>query len=978
MTILDAFAGSYGMFFRLRSGRVAGRKPAHGVLAAVVLACSAFICPTAELAGQTAETQASIPVLRLNARQVLVDVVVTGRRGKPVTGLHKEDFQVFEDGSSQAISSFEEHTGTQSPEGEQSQPGTSDPNLFTNVPQVSSNGSLLILLLDSLNTPEADQSRVRGAMLKYLQGLPPGRQIAIFTLGSELRCIHGFTGDASVLTALVKGSRDGVQVAASPLLASKQQSVADKTAVAQIADSGHGSAQDGFGNFSDHVASFQQTQASLLESGRKLTTLEAFLDLAHYLSGIPGRKSVAWFSGSFPHVVYSASEATDFFKAQRDYSEKAKATEAALEAARVAIYPIAAGGLDTGSFFQGDTQLTSHKPMDAQQETHDSLAADGKVRNDAQASMDEVAQATGGVAIYNTNDLSGAVERVADEGSHYYTLFYTPTSTAAATQYRKIVVKLASSHDKLAYTRGYYVKPGTAVSGAEATPADDPLASYLRPEALDSTQIPLDLKVALAGAPDKKVTLQGSGRAGAGCVDESQTLDQKFSCYTVRFNVRAGGLQFDSSQDGLHLDSLELRLLVFDKNGKTLNGITSKVNLKLDDARYRYVLAHGTHLELEIGVPKDGVSLRGGVYDRNSGYAGTLKIALASVVNDEPAAAVSKVAVKPSATPAKMAVPEVAKASSVDPLAESAGIINAREDAVAVALPQPAVEAVPVEPEIPVGKSAAAARFWTLPPGEVNRLLSSSLGDNSERYARLRADFTKFGCTGSHLSEEREKKPGQNLICLLPGTESRTIVVTAHYEHRENEAADAQDWNSAILLVRLYKALQAEQRHYSFVFVALGDDAGEKQFLSSLGSADLQSLVAVVALDVRAPGQLDYVLSQAVPHASMQGLVTDDEALRAKAIRNGEETKKILASTLTRSAQINRLGPPLAVEASRGVANSQLVRHSTYIPSILIYTAGKPRDVVGAGSVPQGAGSAGIFDVLGAYLCGLDTNLATQ
>ena len=941
-----------------------------------LLACCAFNPLLPQLPAQTAESQAAVPVLKLNARQVLVDVVVTGKHGKPATGLHKEDFQVFEDGSARPVSSFEEHGSTPSPEEASLPLGSAEPNVFTNLPQVTANGSLLILLLDSLNTPEADQSRVRGAMLKYLRHVTPGRPIAIFTLGTELRCIQGFTGDASVLRALAEDRRGGLPVAGSPLLASKQQGVTDKNTLAMISDAGHGSGSDGFGNLADHVASFQNAEGTLLESDRKLTTLEAFLDLAHYLSGIPGRKSVAWFSGSFPHLMWNASEALEPFKAQRDYPEKAKATEDALAAARVAIYPISAGGLDTGSFYDTDTQLTSHKPMDAQQEARDSLAADGKVRNESQASMDSLAQATGGQAIYNTNDLNSALERVADDGSHYYTLFFTPGSTASATEYRKIDVKVAGGHYKLAYNHGYYAKETVAAVPAAAKPGDDPLRPYLRPGAMDSTQLPLDLRVTVVAASDQKKALQGNRGSGVGCSSENQTVVQPVTCYAVRFSVGARRLQFQDAADGSHQDALLLELLVADKNGKMLNGITSKVNLKLDDARYNYILAHGSHLELRIGVPKDGVSLRGGVYDRNSGYAGTLQVALARVVS-EPAASVMTEAATPASSPAASASSAVLTTEAAsnkqiaphDALAEAA-TINAAEDAVTV--PLPTVENSPaVAEKIPEMKSASAT-FWTLSPDEVGRMLALAPGEGTARYTRLRNYFTKYGCTGNHVSPAlTPSQPEGNLVCMLPGNDTRTIVVTAHFDRRPTDAGDTENWSSATMLVRLYKALQAQQRHFSYVFVALHDETGEKQFLQSLASADLRSLVAVVALDLRTPGTLHYQVSQA-EQQGISGIATEDQVLRSRAIRQGEATKATLASTLAKAAQVNKLPQPVQLEAARAVLNTQMFRRETYIPSILIYSQASAHENMGQ-QAPDG-----LFNLLATFLCGLDVNLASR
>lgn len=51
----------------------------------------------------------SIPprgAIRVSTHLVLVDVVVTDKQGKPITGLRREDFEVEENGKGQKISTF--------------------------------------------------------------------------------------------------------------------------------------------------------------------------------------------------------------------------------------------------------------------------------------------------------------------------------------------------------------------------------------------------------------------------------------------------------------------------------------------------------------------------------------------------------------------------------------------------------------------------------------------------------------------------------------------------------------------------------------------------------------------------------------------------------------------------------------------------------------------------------------------------------
>ena len=47
--------------------------------------------------------QVPAPTIRVSTHLVLVDVVVTDKQGKPITGLHPEDFEVEENGKAQKV-----------------------------------------------------------------------------------------------------------------------------------------------------------------------------------------------------------------------------------------------------------------------------------------------------------------------------------------------------------------------------------------------------------------------------------------------------------------------------------------------------------------------------------------------------------------------------------------------------------------------------------------------------------------------------------------------------------------------------------------------------------------------------------------------------------------------------------------------------------------------------------------------------------
>jgi hypothetical protein len=57
------------------------------------------------------DSGSAVTTVQAKVRVVPVDVVVTSGKGDPVAGLHKEDFEVSEDGKLQTIASFAEQAG---------------------------------------------------------------------------------------------------------------------------------------------------------------------------------------------------------------------------------------------------------------------------------------------------------------------------------------------------------------------------------------------------------------------------------------------------------------------------------------------------------------------------------------------------------------------------------------------------------------------------------------------------------------------------------------------------------------------------------------------------------------------------------------------------------------------------------------------------------------------------------------------------
>jgi VWFA-related protein len=248
------------------------------------------------------DNSAPVPTVKAKVREVLVDVVVTDSKGDPIPGLKHEDFQLLEDGKTQPIRMFVEHKGA--PPTQFKLPPM-PPNVYTNFPVTQSADSVNIILLDALNTPSSDQSYVHSQMLKYLQTIPPGTRVAIFTLASQLRMLQGVTTDSSLLLASINSSKAGPH--ASPLRPSSAESDANQSRVDFMTSESMAPPPAPNQIPAQYTADpISATKQFLSDTGVFLTearvgfTLQALQQLARYLSGIPGRKNVIWFSGSFP------------------------------------------------------------------------------------------------------------------------------------------------------------------------------------------------------------------------------------------------------------------------------------------------------------------------------------------------------------------------------------------------------------------------------------------------------------------------------------------------------------------------------------------------------------------------------------------------------------------------------------------------------------------------------------------------------
>jgi VWFA-related protein len=578
----------------------------------------AAVPPPASTAGNVPATGT---VFHAQSKLVLVDVVVTDR-DKPVEGLERSRFHVFEDGHEQPIASFEENQPP--PSVEIAEPPALPENTYSNLPVYPETGAVNVLLLDALNTPMGDQEQLRRQMIQYLGTIKPGTPLAIFTLSSQLRMAAGFTTDLDKLRQALDNR---------------------KTIGRSTADAGVGSSAglsstltqqaSGVANNSDPqtlwlvntIMDFAADTKTYENDQRVLMTLDALGELARYLAAVPGRKNVIWFSGSFPIGLAPDALASTALKNVRDCSDRVRKTSDLLSAARVSVYPVDARGVLTAptasaTYVPPPVGGRGNNPM-AVASDNTSFAEQTSLE---QSSMNTIAAETGGHAYATGNDLKAAIQKITANDAYYYALSYVPPETKQGRNgpdFHLIEVKVDGSKYQLAYRRGYYSKEANKPASEPGREAS-PMAAAALAGAPPATQILFRARLLPEGAPELHDAALDDKVTG----EKTASFPGGTHRYVVDLSVPPEELKFATDADGVRRTDLDCELVAYDEKGQVVNSLGRAFNFKLSPEQYDRLTAAGGQVpvRLAMDLPAGEFGLRIVVYDPATARTGSMEI----------------------------------------------------------------------------------------------------------------------------------------------------------------------------------------------------------------------------------------------------------------------------------------------------------------------------------------------------------------
>jgi len=576
---------------------------------------------TAPPPARTTPPPSSNVAFKVQVPLVVLDVVVADSSNHPVHGLTAADFTILDSGQKMTPQSFEEHASDEAALPAPPRKLNLGTHTFTNFSSTPNNGPLNILLLDALNTPMADQAYVRQQMLEYLKELPAGMRIAIFGLSSHLYMLQGFTSDPAVLRAALNANKSLAKD--SPLLITPQEAEANQEEVDNMSGD---LAAALLHQFLTETANFQDTL-------RVQYTLAAMDQIARYLSGMPGRKNLIWFSGSFPinimpdgsfntPSVFPGGVVVTPFDATADFSDDVKATAGLLAQAQVAVYPVDGRGLFGNPALNANV---SHASMAHEMKSKPNPLAQSNIDffalNQAEHStMNQMADQTGGKAFYNTNGLVEAVQEAINDGSNYYTLTYMPANEKWDGSYRSVRVSLDKPSVHLFYRHGYFAdNPANAAPGKKAPPVSAIDTAMLH-GAAPSTQLLFNVRVTPSTAPAKP-----GDPLVIGTLDP--TLKGKSLVrYDLLFALSGDQIALVDGPDGTRKASIQLFIAAYDAEGNELNylGWSNKWTLKPEQVTQ--FTQQSLPVPMQFDLPSGKIFVRFGVLDAASQRIGTLEI----------------------------------------------------------------------------------------------------------------------------------------------------------------------------------------------------------------------------------------------------------------------------------------------------------------------------------------------------------------
>ena len=549
-------------------------------------------------------------VVRISTDLIQIDVTVTDKNGKTVSGLGMDDFEVFENGEKQNLTGayfMKKATGGATLGGNtQTQ---SQPNGTTAMQQTPlAPGSVrrtIAIVVDDVNMSFASVYYARRSLRKFVdQQMEPGDLVAIIRTSGSVGSLQQFTSNKQVLLAAIESIRwhpltsevEALSPVGQTAKEVSERFLGESNVVAQQAG------QDSSGRLSNMKPheSITQTKARDFNDLKGANPVEAgvyaqaSIGAMRYvvkgMSELPGRKLMMLFSDGYEiNQDSTKTRSGAVYQMLQDLVEYANRSS-------VVVYTFDTRGLKSMSIQASDS---TYEVIDGHRAQKEKIRTDEfKEKQDGLAYL---AKQTGGQALLNSNDLNWGIQRSLDEQAGFYLLAYAPAAESfdpAKRRFNKLEVKVKQPGLKVAYRSGFFSTAPTEANSMVAGSQRDLVKALTSPFA--ASQIAVSTN-----------SLFADEAAGGSFVRSFLHIDAK-------------NLTFSDTADGWRSATFDVGAVAFANNGVAVEQKEAQYTIKAKGATLDAMLQKGFVYVLMMPMKKPGVyQYRVAVRDTTSGKIGS-------------------------------------------------------------------------------------------------------------------------------------------------------------------------------------------------------------------------------------------------------------------------------------------------------------------------------------------------------------------
>jgi VWFA-related protein len=577
------------------------------VKSSIFLAFALAISPVFVFAQQPTP-QKDDDVVKISTDLIQVDVTVTDKSGKVVTGLQQGDFEVFENGDKQKISNFAFASRTSG--------GAVAGNAAASTGDTSANGNgtaqtmssvrrTIVIVVDDMNMSFVSVYYVRRALNTFVdKQMADNDLVAIIRTGGNIGALQQFTSDKQLLRAAIERIRwNPLGTGGLDSLTSVGQNARDVTErfTSESDRVAAAAGQDDSGRKSilahQNVSDKHYSEQDLLKASTEMeegTYAQATVEALRYIMGgmndLPGRKMMMLFSDGLRIQSDSSKSRADGI-----YTMLEELTDFANRSS-IVVYTYDTKGMKSMQIQASDN---TYEVIDGHRETK--LAERFGNFKAMQEGLAYIANQTGGKALMNSDDFNGGIQRALDEQTGYYLIGYIPdadTFDATKRRMNKLEIKVDRPNVNVSYRSGFFGTSSPKAAAQAPTVERKMAAALMSP--FTSNEIAVGVNALYADDPAD-------------------------GPYVRSFlHIDARNLTFSDTADGWKTAKFDVAAVVFGDNGLPLDKKESEYTVKTRGATYEAMLKNGFIYPLVMPVKATGLmQFRAAVRDSSSGRIGS-------------------------------------------------------------------------------------------------------------------------------------------------------------------------------------------------------------------------------------------------------------------------------------------------------------------------------------------------------------------